>query len=347
MQNIKEYSRLLESRQQESTWKKWGPYLSERQWGTVREDYSENGDAWEYFSHDQARSRAYRWGEDVFDIFVEYAKAAPEDILVRITMHNRGPAAARLHLLPTLWFRNTWSHAHQNARPLLRSGFLGKSRTIVVEHGNGSSQERLQVYTLSGEVDPALLFCDNETNRKRLFGIAITSAYVKGSINDFIVTGDQSAINPEQTSTKASFYYPLDIEAGSSAVVRLRLSAAELQWKEAMTLSAADDLFDDRQREADEFYRHVTPSSVGEDDRAIMRQELAGMLWTKQYYHFDADLWLEEHHAHPLHSQSRPIRNKKYLASGKRLEIRSKLFAGEYRKCRGGFFQPSKEQVCL
>jgi hypothetical protein len=310
-----EQDRLTEARAG-TPWRKWGPYLSERQWGTVREDYSEDGNAWAYFSHDQARARAYRWGEDglagfsddhsllcfalalwngadpilkerlfgltnaegnhgedvkeyyyyldatpthsymrwlykypqrafpyadlvdtnrargrdeleyelldtgvfaesrYFDVEVEYAKAAVEDIAIRITVHNRGPEAARLHLLPTLWFRNTWSHAVDAQRPLLRAAPGG----IEAVHAD------LGTRWLLVEGAPAMLFTDNESNRERLWGEANASPYVKDAFHRYVVSGETAAVNPAGAGTKAAALYVLDIPAGGSASVRLRLT---------------------------------------------------------------------------------------------------------------------------
>jgi hypothetical protein len=414
---VEEMKRLGEcdSRTGRSLWKKWGPYLSERQWGTVREDYSDNGDAWNYFSHDQARSRAYRWGEDglggicddrgllcftlalwngkdpilkerlfgltnaegnhgedvkeyyfyldstpthsymkylykypqkaypyfdivetnrrrsrlepeyelldtgvfdedrYFDIFVEYAKAAPEDILIRITVCNRGPKAAPLHVLPTLWFRNTWSWGAGGAKPELRSARNGKYSTIQSHLSDPLSQQSLQDYILTCEGEPVLLFTENETNNERLFRSPNTGPYVKDGINNYLVHGNAAAVNAEQTGTKASAYYPLKVGAGKASVIRLRLTGAAPKAATAPFGKAFADIFEMRLREADDFYRSVTPESCSEDEARIIRQALAGMLWTKQYYCYDADSWLEEHHAHPLHGQSRKIRNREWF----------------------------------
>src|SRR5208337_4089297 len=318
---ISEIQRLTEAREATTNWRKWGPYLSERQWGTVREDYSESGNAWDYFSHDQARSRAYRWGEDglggisdhrqylcfaltlwngkdpilkerlfgltndegnhgedvkeyyfyldsspahaymkylykypqsaypyddlvqtnrrrsrqefeyelldtdvfnedrYFDVFVEYAKAFPEDILIQITVHNRGPEAATLHVLPTLWFRNYWSWREDLPRPALREGLPGKgSLSIAASHPNLG--ERI----LACEGAAALLFTENETNAQRIFGTPNRTPYVKDGINDCIVHGRQDAVNPDRVGTKASAHYPFNVGAGESRTIRLRLS---------------------------------------------------------------------------------------------------------------------------
>jgi hypothetical protein len=409
----KEQKRLEEEKVQGVGWKKWGPYLSERQWGTVREDYSEGGDAWDYFTHDQARSRAYRWGEDglagfsdekqrlcfalalwngkdpilkerlygltnseanhgedvkeyyfyldstpthsymkylykypqaaypyanlvetnrgrtrdemeyelldtgifggdrYFDVFVEYAKAGPEDILVRITAANRGPEAAELHLLPTLWFRNDWASwiSQPGEKPSLKQieGSAGAS-TIVAEH------PVLGKYTLYCEGDVPLLFTENETNYERLFpDQPNTSPYVKDGINNCVLHGEQSEVNPDKTGTKVSAHYQANVGAGKTAVVRLRLSNMYPEAKGNPFGKNYEEVFAARLSEADEFYRSVTPPSISADAANVMRQAIAGMLWSKQYYFFDADHWLQEHHAHPLQSGSREFRNREWF----------------------------------
>ncbi len=410
-----EQTRLEEAREQKAPWKKWGPYLSERQWGTVREDYSDSGDAWEYFTHDQARSRAYRWGEDglggicddrqvlcfalalwngkdpilkerlfgltnsegnhgedvkeyyfyldstpthsymkflykypheaypysdlvetnrgrsraqmeyelidtgvfrddrYFDVFVEYAKASPEDVLIRITVCNRGPDAAPVHVLPTLWFRNTWSWPGGGPKPSLRSVKRARRRTILAHHGNPLVQGSMQGHTLQCDGKPALLFTENETNTERIFGTPNAGPYVKDGINNRVVHRERQAVNPEQTGTKASAHYRLDIGAGECAVIKLRLSAASSDTRGDDFGDAFDEVFSARLQEADLFYRSLTPSEVGEDAANVMRQALAGMLWSKQYYFFDVNMWLKEHDAHPLQGHSHPFRNKEWF----------------------------------
>ncbi len=409
-----EHLRLQEAREKNVPWRKWGPYLSERQWGTVREDYSENGDAWNYFSHDQARSRAYRWGEDglggisddhqvlcfalalwngkdpilkerlyglnnsegnhgedvkeyyfyldststhsymkylykypqaaypyedliatnrsrskdepeyelldtgifdddrYFDVFVEYAKDATEDILIRISVANRGPEAAALHVLPTLWFRNTWSWGEGGSKPVLQKA--GKGGSVVHAcHTDPLFQEYLADYYLYCEGNVPLLFTENETNNARLFGGTNASPYVKDGINDFVVQGKKDAVNPDQTGTKASPHYQLTVDAGATQVIRLRLTRTEpAQLKEPF--AGFDKVFQNRVQEADEFYSFITPARVKAEspERAdLMRQALAGMLWTKQYFYYDVDKWLEEHHITPWSSpdQRHRIRN--------------------------------------
>jgi hypothetical protein len=384
-----EQKRLNDAREAGVPWKKWGPYLSERQWGTVREDYSQDGNAWNYFTHDQSRSRTYRWGEDglagvsddkqqlcfalalwngrdpilkerlfgltnsegnhgedvkeyyfyldstpthsymkylykypqqefpyrdlvetnrrrsrqemeyelldtgvfdgdrYFDVFAEYAKADPEDLLVRITVHNRGPEKAELHLLPTLWFRNTWSWDGNAARPALRQ--VG-DRAILAAH------EKLGGRTLSCEGNPELLFTENESNASRLWGEANSSPYVKDGFHTYIISGVREAVNPAKTGTKAAAHYRLEVPAGGSKVVRLRLS----EKPPAQPFGEFDGIFAARLADADEFYTRIAPPALNEDERRVHRQALAGMLWGKQYYYFDLDRWLEEHKAHPM-----------------------------------------------
>jgi hypothetical protein len=419
-QRRREEERLEEARALQLPWKKWGPYLSERQWGTVREDYSESGDAWNYFTHDHARSRAYRWGEDglaglsddeqrlcfalafwngedpilkerlfgltnaegnhgedvkeyyfyldstpthsymkclykypqaaypysdlvetnrrrsrnefeyelidtgvfhedrYFDVFVEYAKAGPEDVLIRITAANRGPEAAELHVLPTLWFRNDWASwtARPAEKPLLRQ-VDGPAGITTIE----AVHPVLGTYILSCDGDVPLLFTENETNNARLFPEhPNASPYVKDGIDAFVVHGRREAVNPARQGTKVAAHHRLTIGPGQSATVRLRLAnrapASERQGaeREASPFGRKfDEIMSIRLREADEFYRSVTPTSASADQAHVMRQALAGMLWSKQYYYFDADQWLEEHKAHPLHHGSRPFRNREWF----------------------------------
>ena len=411
-----EHVRLDEAREQKVDWKKWGPYLSERQWGTVREDYSPNGDAWNFFTHDHARARAYRWGEDglagisddkqrlcfslalwngkdpilkerlfgltnsegnhgedvkeyyfyldstpthsymkylykypqaafpyddlvttnrrrtrdepeyelldtgvfdhdrYFDVFVEYAKAGPDDILVKITAINRGPDAAELHLLPTLWFRNDWSAwiAESNraaAKPVLEQVEGGKGMSAVA-----ITHPVLGAFTLSCEGDVPLLFTENETNHELLFpGQKNESPHVKDGINDCVVKGNQGAVNPGKRGTKVAAHYTDTVGAGQSKVIRLRLSKGAAARTGRPFGEAFDDLFATRLREADEFYQSVTPPSVSEDAASVMRQALAGMLWSKQYFFFDGNNWLDEHNSNPLHAGYRNARNSEWF----------------------------------
>jgi hypothetical protein len=393
-----EQSRLQETSDRNIPWKKWGPYLSERQWGTVREDYSDNGDAWNYFSHDQARSRAYRWGEDglggisddhqvlcfalalwngndpilkerlfglnnsegnhgedvkeyyfyldstpthsymkylykypqaafpyedlvktngqrsrdeleyelldtgifnedrYFDVFIEYAKTDPEDILIKISVANRGPEAAALHLLPTLWFRNTWSWADGSSKPILQKAGNGGNSIIHARHTDATFQEWIKDYYLYCEGNVPLLFTENETNTARLFASPNASPYVKDGINNYIVHGEKDAVNPAQIGTKASPHYQLTIDAGATQVVRLRLSCT-VPGQIGSPFVDFDSVVKMRLQEADAFYNVVIPTKVqaNSDRTNVMRQALAGMLWTKQYFYYDVDKWLDEH----------------------------------------------------
>ncbi|HEX8751557.1 MAG TPA: glucosidase, partial [Nitrospira sp.] len=397
-----------------SAWKRWGPYLSERQWGTVREDYSDGGDAWDYFTHDHARSRAYRWGEDglggisddqqrlcfalalwngkdpilkerlfgltnseanhgedvkeyyfyldstpthsymkylykypqaaypyedlvktngrrsrdemeyelldtgifdedrYFDVFVEYAKAGPDDILVQITAANRGPEAAELHVLPTLWFRNDWASwiARPAAKPTMKQE-KGPAVTSVV----AASHTDLGDYRLYCEGDVPLLFAENETNNERLFPqFPNATPYVKDGINNYVVDGKKNSVNPGRTGTKVSPHYKLKVPAGQSAKVRLRLTKGSASKDQVAPFGKGfDEIVSARLKEADEFYQAITPASLSPDAARVMRQALAGMLWSKQYYFLDADQWLEEHQAHPLHQQHRHFRNRDWF----------------------------------
>ena len=387
--DVTEQRRLNEEREQGIPWKQWGPYLSERQWGTVREDYSADGNAWDYFSHDQARSRAYKWGEDglggisdsrqrlcfalalwngrdpilkerlygltnsegnhgedvkeyyfyldstpthsymkylykypqgefpyaelvemnrrrtreeleyelidtgvfdddrYFDVFVEYAKAAPDDILVRITVHNRGPEDARIEVLPTLWFRNTWSWGDASPRPQL-SAEQGAIRARHPELGE---------FTLRCEAADELLFTENESNQSRVWGEPNASPWVKDAFHEHVVHGNTEAVNPDLRGTKAAARHALEIPAGGSRSLRLRLFAGSVPEPFG---DGFEETFAERLAEADEFYARITPATLSADERRIHRQALAGMLWSKQYYYFDVDKWLKEHAAHPL-----------------------------------------------
>jgi hypothetical protein len=411
-----EQIRLEETREQKAAWKTWGPYLSERQWGTVREDYSENGDAWNFFTHDQARSRAYRWGEDgiaglsddqqrlcfalalwngkdailkerlfgltnsegnhgedvkeyyfyldstpthsymkylykypqaafpyadlleanrrrnrndmeyelldtgvfnadrYFDVFVEYAKAGAEDILVRITAVNRGPEAAELHLLPTLWFRNDWSKWIAQSNRAAGKPSLKQVKAAAGTSAAVATHAVLGELTLSCEGEVPLLFTENETNHERLFpGQKNESPYVKDGINNCVVQGDQGAVNPGQQGTKVAAHYEVKVGAGQATVIRLRLCKTSPDQGGKPFGKQFDEVFADRLREADEFYRSVTPPSVSGDAANVMRQALAGMLWSKQFFFFDGDNWLDEHQSNPLHSGYRNSRNSEWF----------------------------------
>ena len=381
-----EHIRLEQDRHAQIPWKKWGPYLSERQWGTVREDYSANGDAWNYFSHDQARSRAYRWGEDglggicddqqilcfalalwngkdpilkerlfgltngegnhgedvkeyyfyldstpthsymnflykcpqrpypyddivltnkkrsrseheyelldtgvfddnrYFDVFIEYAKATAEDFLIRITVHNRGAYPAELHLLPTLWYRNTWSWVPGGIKPTMAAFSESGCPTIRAAHPN------LGDYYLLCDKASELLFTENETNKDRIFGLPNASPYVKDSFNSYLIHRQWSAVNPAQCGTKAAAHYFLSLPAHSHDEICLLLS----NKKPTLPLKSAnfgsmffEEIIEARREEADEFYASVIPQQVSSDEANVMRQALAGMLWTKQHYIYD------------------------------------------------------------
>jgi hypothetical protein len=398
-----EQKRLNEAREAGVPWKKWGPYLSERQWGTVREDYSADGNAWDYFTHDQSRSRAYRWGEDglggisddeqrlcfalalwnerdpilkerafgltnsegnhgedvkeyyfyvdstpthsymkylykypqrefpyrdlvetnrrrtkeeleyelldtgafeddrYFDVFLEYAKEGPEDILIKVSIYNRGKEAARLQLLPTLWFRNTWSWGDEGEKPVLRE----KGGKIVASH------PELGEYTLSCGGSPELLFTENETNNERLWGQPNPTPYVKDAFHRFVIGGEKGAVNPAKTGTKAAAHYGIEVPAGGCEFVQLRLAKEAARQKFG---AAFEEALRQRLLDADEFYDRITPRSLGEDERRVHRQALAGMLWSKQYYYFDLDRWLKEHQAHPLTGgRGRVVRNAEWF----------------------------------
>jgi hypothetical protein len=389
-----EEQRLAESRARQKHWKRWGPYLSERSWGTVREDYSEYGTAWDYFPHDHARSKAYRWGEDgiggicdrqqmicfalamwngrdpilkerlfgltgsqgnhgedvkeyyfyldstpthsylkflykypqaefpyqqliaenqrrgrlaleyelintgvfdedrYFDVFVEYAKASPEDILIKITVANRGPEEAELDLLPTIWFRNTWSWGSDARRPRMKQ----------VEPVNGASVIELKheyhgARRLYCEQTPELLFTENETNHKHLYGGENDSPYVKDGVNDYIVHGNKGAVNPARLGSKASAHYHLKLKPGESKTVRLRFTN-----EAGLTTPFNQDfdrVFAERTKEADEFYDSLAPADLSEDAKNVQRQAFAGLLWSKQFYHYDLNRWLRGDAAQP------------------------------------------------
>ncbi len=400
----KEHQRLEEDRARSAHWKRWGPYLSERQWGTVREDYSPYGEAWDYFSHDQSRSRAYRWGEDgilgisdnhqrlcfslalwneqdpilkeriygltgsqgnhgedvkdyyfyldstpthsymkglykypqsqfpyswlveenqrrgrggmefelldtgvfddnrYYDVFVEYAKGSAEDVLVKITVCNRGPEAATLHVLPTVLFRNEWSWGHDNEKPSLKGS---KPGMIAASHPT------LGQRWLYFDQQPELLFTENETNYERLFGSPNPSPYVKDGINNYIVNGQKGAVNPQQEGTKAAGHYVLTVGAGESQTIKLRLSDTPDMGQPFG--AEFDQTFASRLQEADEFYNEVAASGMAEDLSNIQRQAFAGMMWTKQFYHYVVEDWIKGDPGTPKPPESRKNgRNKEW-----------------------------------
>jgi len=409
----REDERLEETRTRKKYWKRWGPYLSERQWGTVREDYSPYGTAWEYFPHDHARSRAYRWGEDgiggisdrhqmicfglamwngrdpilkerlfgltghqgnhgedvkeyyfyldstpthsymqmlykypqaefpydglvaengrrdrtkpefelmdtgvfsenrYFDVFVEYAKADVEDILIKLIVVNRGPEAATLHLLPSLWFRNTWSWGKDDRRPTMRKT-VGPDNCQCVELQHWQYGKRWLL--CAGQ--PQLLFTENQTNYERVFAGENPTPFVKDAFHEYLIHKNQAAINPQLTGTKMAAYYPLTLGPGDSTTLKLRLTdmdplggispdshkadiASPGHADPNEEVPAANDfgtgfdrLFELRQKEADDFYASRVPKDISEDARCVMRQALSGMLWSKQFYHYDVLTWL-------------------------------------------------------
>jgi hypothetical protein len=393
---LAEQKRLEEARARTAHWKRWGPYLSERQWGTVREDYSPQGAPWDYFPHDHARSRVYRWGEDgllgisdnhqrlcfavalwnekdpilkerifgltgpqgnhgedvkeyyfyldstpthsymkglykypqaefpytrlveanarrgkrdpefelldtglfdedrYFDVQVEYAKASADDVLIRITVTNHGPDPAPLHLLPTFWFRNTWSWDPGAKRPKLSLVTAEQRGTVVMAEHPGFPQP----YRLSCEEAPELLFTENETNARRLFGSDNGQACVKDAFHEHIVHGRKDAVSPTPAGTKMAAHYPLVLPPGARKVVRLRLSTAAAPG--ASFLDDFEQIFAQRRQEADEFFATVIPAHLSQDAKNVMRQALAGVLWSKQWYHYDVRRWLDGDPTQPL-----------------------------------------------
>jgi hypothetical protein len=409
MDQDQELSRLEQAHKSKTPWRKWGPYLSERQWGTVREDYSQDGNAWDYFSHDQARSRAYHWGEDglagisdekqllcfsvglwngrdpilkerlfgltnsegnhgedvkeyyfyldstpthsymkylykypqaafpyedllatsrrrnrgdmeyelldtgifdgdrYFDIFVEYAKQTPEDILIQISACNRGHEPAMIHVLPTLWFRNTWTWWPETPKPSLKQ-LTAKNGSRVV----GATHTQLGERYLYCDGDVALLFTENETNDERIFGTPNISPYVKDGINNCVVNGKRDAVNPEHAGTKAAAHHQISVGGGETATIRLRFSnLAPAAIGDPLENFA--QMMQARQHEADEFYRALTPERVSEDAASVMRQALAGMLWSKQYFGYDVNKWLSEHGVDSRRPGGKQMRNGKWV----------------------------------
>ncbi|HZD33431.1 MAG TPA: glucosidase, partial [Candidatus Angelobacter sp.] len=222
-----------------------------------------------------------------FDVFVEYAKADPEDLLIKISVHNRGPEAAQIHVLPTLWYRNTWSWGDEVQRPVLGQ---------VEQNQIHASHPLLGDYTLQCEGTAELLFTENESNTNRLWGQPNPTPYVKDAFHEYVIEGKKGAVNPAKSGTKAAALYVLDVPAGQSKVVRLQLSAKP----NPDAFTQFDQVFAARQADADEFYERITPKNLTEDEARIHRQALAGMLWSKQFYYFDLDKWLLEHDSHPL-----------------------------------------------
>jgi hypothetical protein len=385
---MKEAERLEDAYNGAALWNLWGPYLSERQWGTVREDYSPGGTAWDYFSHDHARSRAYRWGEDgiagvsddhqrlclalalwngkdpilkerlfgltngegnhgedskelyyyldatpthsylkmlykypqrafpyswlveenrrrskldpefelidtdafhedrYFDVFVEYAKAAPEDILMRVRVCNRGPEDALIHLLPQLWFRNTWSWGYDSQRPSMRAL---QDNAAIAQH------PVLGDYQLYVDGTPAFLFCDNDTNARRLYGMQEAQGYFKDAFHEFLIQGDAAAVNPARTGTRCAAHFQLTVPARNEITVQLRLTSGQ----ETQPFADFANVLESRREEADEFFGNLQKNLRDEDVKGVQRQALAGMIWSKQYYCYDVRQWLQGDPAQP------------------------------------------------
>ncbi len=388
-----EEKRLGEARERTKHWKRWGTYVSERAWGTVREDYSESGAAWEFLPFEDAHRKAYRWnedgiagfcdrhqlicfavalwnekdeilkerlfgltgnqgnhGEDVkeqyfyldatpthsyqkflykypqsefpyrqlveenqkrdksqpeyelldtgifdankyFDVFVEYAKADAEDVLIKIEIFNRGLDAAAIRVLPHLWFRNRWSWKKDSEKPQLKQ--IGENGSLAIE-ADGAYFGRRFLYF---ENAPEILFTENETNKQSLYNQPNDSNFTKDGIGDFVVRGNQSAVNPEKTGTKAAAHYRFEIGAGESATIKMRLTDAEFPGKGKQSAKSIfkdfDVIFESRKREADEFYASIIPNNLSDDAKNVMRQALAGMIWSKQYYHYEIKDWLD------------------------------------------------------
>ncbi|HXW81235.1 MAG TPA: hypothetical protein VEJ84_17165, partial [Acidimicrobiales bacterium] len=393
-----EQERLHEADTQGVPWRRWGPYLSERQWGTVREDYSVGGDAWSSFTHDQARSRAYRWGEDglagfsdekqllclalalwngrdpilkerlfgltnsegnhgedvkecyyyldatptssyvkmlykypqaefpyddlvatngarglhdpeyelidtgvfdecrYFDVFVEYAKASPEDVLMQVTAYNRGPESAELHVLPTLWFRHTWSWAGGSVKPSVRVLAVSPSvSALVAEHPDLGNR------WFYSEGPVPVLVTGNETNNRRVFDTPDEEPYLKDGIDRYVVHGETGRVDPSGVGTKAAFYHKIVVPPGASAALRFRLSNSDLvNAGSGGPFADFSDVMNARRGEADEFWAELLGPVQNEDARLATRQALAGMLWSKQYYGLDVGLWLAEHGVDPF-----------------------------------------------
>lgn len=412
-----EKRRLREARENGTEWKKWGPYLSERQWGTVREDYSQNGDAWNYFPHDHARSRAYRWGEDgiggisddrqrlcfalamwngkdgilkerafgltnqegnhgedvkeyyfyldstpthsymkylykytqhpfpyeqliknnaargkdafeyelldtgvfdddkYFDVFIEYAKNSPDDMLIKITAFNRGPDEAEIDLLPTFWFRNTWSWEKGAPKPTMKGSRHGSHSTALAEYSDPSERAEISKYHIYFDKDVPLLFTENESNNERLFDSPNAGPYVKDGINSYVVNNERDKINPALTGTKMSAHYKVRIPSGQSAEIRVRFSDLESRNPAKMFLDF-DEIMALRLAEADEFYDNLVPSKIKKDKerRAVIRTALSGMMWNKQYFYYDVGQWLRDHNHIPLSvNTGNPVRNASWF----------------------------------
>ncbi|MCA9291828.1 MAG: glucosidase, partial [Phycisphaerales bacterium] len=399
-----EARRLREDADRTANWKRWGPYLAERQWGTVREDYSADGDCWNAFPHDHARSRAYRWGEDgllgitdrecrmcfalalwnerdpilkerlfgltnpegnhgedvkeqyfyldstpthafmkalykypqaafpyeqlvqenrrrgnldpeyelvdtgafdddrYFDVFVEYAKDAPDHLVIVVTLVNRARERARLHVLPTVWFRNTWAWGGDGEdmppRPRLRRL---DADTIATEHETLGRFRLVADRAGNGPAD--LLFTENDTNVARLFGAPNPAPHVKDAFHEYVVHGNVEAVSPEPEGTKAALHYVLEIPGGGERVLRFRLAAARRPGDPADR--PIDDIVRDRRAEADAFHDARVPATLGADERNVVRQAYAGLMWSKQFYHYDVRTWQTGDPAQPAPDASR------------------------------------------
>ena len=391
---LAEEERLKAAHSRSENWQRWGPYLSERQWGTVREDYSADGDCWESFPHDHARSRAYRWGEDgllgitdrecrlcfalalwngrdpilkerlfgltghegnhgedvkecyyfldstpthsylkalykypqaaypydalvaanasrgkdepeyeltdtgvfdgdrYFDVFIEYAKNAPDDIAIQITVANRGPETATIHVLPTFWFRNTWSWGCKHEGCWTKPRIAKTSEHRCTAHHATLGKFAFEACASSDGVEPTWLFTENETNTERLYQVPNRKPYVRDAFHRYVVHGVNDAVNPGGYGTKAAARYILTAPATSEVVVRLRLYPEDTPPSEVFG-AAFDRVFADRIREADEFYSVRTPEGATEAERRVIRQAYAGLLWSKQFYHYIVRDWLE------------------------------------------------------
>ncbi|MDP3090581.1 MAG: glucosidase [Nitrospira sp.] len=401
-----EAKRLIEDAERVGDWKRWGPYLSERQWGTVREDYSADGTCWDYLPHDHARSRAYRWGEDgllgicdrrarlcfalalwngrdsilkerlfglsgpegnhgedvkecyfyldstpthsymkalykypqaefpygrlveenrhrgkgepefeladtgvfddnrYWDVFAEYAKASSDDVLIRLTVANRGPDQATIHLLPTLWFRNTWAWGRSGEGYGPKPQIVRSNETALLADHHELGRYRFVADPVAGQHGPEFLFTENETNVMRLFGAEHPLPYAKDAFHEYLIQGRTEAVNPAGVGTKVAGLYRLDVPAGHQAVVRLRLSS-ERDAPKSPFGKKFDRLFDERIREADEFYASALPSALSEGERHVARQACAGLLWTKQFYHYAVKDWIDGDPAQPTPPASR------------------------------------------
>ena len=399
----KEKDRIRSIKKDKAAWQKWGPYLAERQWGTVREDYSNEGTPWDYITHSDAQSKAYRWGEEgiagishdqqlvcfsvgfwnkkdpiikeryfglngkegnhaedvkeyyyyldntpthsfmkmlykypqsefpysllleenkkrtkkdqefelidtgifddnkYFDVFIEYAKASEEDILIEITAYNRGKIKAALNILPHIWFRNTWRWGKENYQPQL---YLAENNSIKIINKN------IGEYNLYFEDNPQILFCENETNNRRLYNSKNFTKYTKDGINDFIVYKNKNAVNPNKTGTKAAINYDVEIEGGSSASIKLRLSANQHK----NPFNDFKKIIINRKNEADIFYSEIQNELKDDDKKNVQRQAFAGMLWNKQFYYYDVEEWINGDKGQPKPPKQRKDgRNNEWL----------------------------------